>query len=579
MIRPGRATRKAGAVLDPTPDRPWLGAYPPGVPADIEVPDLPVTELLERAAWDLPNRVAVDFRGRRTTYAELEDAVDRAAQVLRERGVGRGDRVALVLPNCPQHVVAFFAVLRIGAAVVEHDPQVPARDLALRLRQLGDPVLVAWDRVAAPLDEALREADGRDVGPALAVRLRHALPLSRRLAHDLPLPDARRARARLAGPVPQGWDDWDLAVAAALPVTTVGPGVHPDDPAVMLPGDPTAGAAVLSHRNLRAAVEQALAWTPALARGRETVLAALPLSHSCGLTLTLGHAVALAATLVLPTGPGASEVMGAVRRTRATVLLGTPTMITQLTAAAESRRDALASLRYGFSGGAALAPDVAALWERLSGGVLVEGYGTTRAAAVTAANPVSAARRLGTVGVPLPSTEARVVDPDAPTVPRRPGEVGELLVRGPQVPGARVGADDAPPVVLSDGWLRTGEVAVMSGDGYVTLVDPLSDVVRLAGSTVYPSEVEEVLREHPGVADAAVVGLGGDAAPDHSDRVAAVIVPTSGHRPDLAQLRAWAGERLADHQVPAVVRVVEAVPRDGTGRVRRRAAARLLDGD
>jgi long-chain acyl-CoA synthetase len=568
-------------VPEPTADRPWLAAYPPGVPADAEVPDRPVTDLLERAARDLPGRVAVDFRGRRTTYAELAYAVDRAAQVLRERGTGRGDRVALALPACPQHVVAFHAVLRTGAAVVEHDPLVPPAELAERLRRDGDPVVVAWDRLAARLGAA-RRGTGGGPGPALAVRLRHALPLHRRLVLGLPRPGARSARGPAA--VPPGWEDWDLAVAAASPVTTVGPGPRPDDPAVVLPGEPddgAPGAVVLSHRNLRAAVEQALAWTPGLRWGRETVLAALPLSHVCGLTLGLGHAAALAATLVLPSGTDAGQVLADVRRTRATVLLALPPVIAGLTAAAEGRHEALVSLRHGFTGGRPLPADVAALWERLSGSVLVEGLGTARAAAVTVANPPSPARRLGTVGVPLPSTEARVVDPDAPSVPRRPGEAGELLLRGPQVPTARVGADDAPPVVLADGWLRTGQVAVMSGDGFLTVVDPLSDVVRVAGSTVYPSEVEEVLREHPGVADAAVVGIGGHAGPDGTPgaaRVAAAIVPAAGHRPDPGELRAWAGERLAGHQVPSVVRLVAALPRDRVGALRRGAAARLLDG-
>ncbi|MGF1664014.1 MAG: AMP-binding protein, partial [Kineosporiaceae bacterium] len=403
------------------------------------------------------------------------------------------------------------------------------------------------------------------------------LPLRRRLRLDVAVAGTRRARE--PAPAPPDWEDWDLAVAAARPVTTVGPGPRPDDPAVVLrAGDGPWTAVVLSHRNLRAAVEQARAWTPGLRFGRETVLATLPLSHACGLALGLGHAAALAATLVLPSGPGVAELVADLRRSRATVLLGLPTTITALTAAAERRPGALASLRYAFSGGAALPADVAALWERLSGGVLVEGYGAAGSAPVTVANPASPARRLGTVGVPLPSTEARVVDPDAPSVPRRPGEAGELLLRGPQVPTARVGPDDTSPAVLAGGWLRTGEVAVMSGDGYLTLVDPLSDVLRVSGSTVYPSEVEEVLREHPGVTDVAIVGLGGDAGTAGPARLAAAVVPAPGSPPDCGQLRSWAAQRLADHQVPADVRIVDALPRDPAGRLRRRAAARLIDG-
>jgi long-chain acyl-CoA synthetase len=304
------------------------------------------------------------------------------------------------------------------------------------------------------------------------------------------------------------------------------------------------------------------------------VLAALPLFHAYGLTLCLGYAVATAATLVLLPRFDAREALATVRRTGTTFVPGVPTMFARLAEAAEQQGVDLPSVRYGFSGAAPLPPDVAALWERLSGGVLVEGYGMTESSPVTVGNPASPARRLGTIGVPLPSTEARVVDPEVPSAVRRPGEAGELLVRGPQVFDGYADADqESDAVLLPGGWLRTGDVVVMSGDGYLTLVDRLKEVVLVGGFTVYPSEVEEILREHPDVADAAVVGVAGD---DGAERVAAAVVAAPGRRPDPGELRAWARGQLAGYQTPTVVRVVDSLPRDVVGKLRRREAARLL---
>jgi long-chain acyl-CoA synthetase len=455
-------------VPEPTPDRPWLAAYPSGVPADVEVPDRPLTDLLDRAAGDLPDRVALDFLGRRTTYADLDRAVDRAAQVLRDRGVGRGDQVALALPTCPQHVVASYAALRAGASVVEHDPWGAAPVLATGLLRHRARVLVAWDRIAAALDAALRAAGG---GPPhrLAVRVPDALPWHQRTALGRP-GRGRRGGLAAARAVPEDWASWGPAVAGARPSTTVGPGPRPDDPAVLLPTGGASGEprlAVLSHRHLRVQVAQWLAWAPTLRRGRETVLSALPLWHASGLTAALGFAVAAAATLVLLPRADPATTLAAIRRTRATVVTGVPAMFAGLVDAAEHRPADLASVRFGLSGAAAMPEEVAALWERLTGGLLVEGYASTEYSPVTLANPLSPGRRLGTVGVPLPSTEARIADPDAPDLQRRPGEVGELLVRGPQVPASYA---DGTASLLPDGWLRTGDAAVMSGDGYVTLL-------------------------------------------------------------------------------------------------------------
>ncbi|SCG16934.1 long-chain acyl-CoA synthetase [Micromonospora echinofusca] len=559
--------------MDLSAERPWLRSYAPGVPATVTPSDESLVDLLRDAARRFGPRVALDFFGATTTYADLDDQVGRAAEALRRLGVGRGDRVALVLPNCPQHVVAFYAVLRLGAVVVEHNPLYTPQELTHQLADHGARVAVVWDKVAP----SVRGAVGATaVETVLAVDLTRALPRRKRWALRLPLARARATRAAMTGPAP-GALSWERLVAEAGPLAAAHPAPGPDDTALLQYTGGTTGTpkgAILTHRNLRTNAAQGRAWVPGLRDGEETVYAVLPLFHAYGLTLCLTFSVGIGATLVLFPRFDLDQTLDAVRRRPPTFLPAVPPIYEKLATTARERGVDLSSARYAISGAMALPPATVELWESVTGGLLVEGYGMTETSPVALGNPVSPARRPGTVGVPFPSTDIRIVDPEDPSRERAPGEAGELLIRGPQVfAGYWNRPAETAAALLPDGWLRTGDVVVADADGFVSVVDRIKELIITGGFNVYPSEVEDALRRVPGIRDAAVVGLPGA----HGEEVVAAVVADEGAEPDEAGVRAACRQHLAGYKVPRRVVVVEDLPRSQIGKIlRREVRDRLL---
>lgn len=563
--------------MDLSAERPWLRSYAPGVPATVAPSDESLVDLLRGAARRFGPRIALDFFGATTTYADLDEQVGRGAEALRRLGVGRGDRVALVLPNCPQHVVAFYAVLRLGAVVVEHNPLYTAQELTRQLADHGARVAVVWDKVA----HLVRDSAGATaVETVVAVDLTRALPRRKRWALRLPLARARATRAAMTGPAP-GALSWERLVAEAGPLAAAHPAPGPDDTALLQYTGGTTGTpkgAILSHRNLRTNAAQGRAWVPGLRDGEETVYAVLPLFHAYGLTLCLTFSVGIGATLVLFPRFDLDQTLAAVRRRPPTFLPAVPPIYEKLATTARERGIDLSSARFAISGAMALPTATVELWESVTGGLLVEGYGMTETSPVALGNPVSPARRPGTVGVPFPSTDIRIVDPEDPSRDRAPGEAGELLIRGPQVfAGYWNRPAETAAALLPDGWLRTGDVVVADADGFVSVVDRIKELIITGGFNVYPSEVEDALRRVPGVRDAAVVGLPGEHGGE--EVVGAVVLDEGAEPPDEASLRAACRRHLAGYKVPRRVVVVEDLPRSQIGKVLRREVRNRLLAD
>ncbi len=559
-----------------TAGRPWLSSYAEGVPAEVDVPDGSLVDLLGEAARRFGPRVALDFYGATTTYAELEAQVSRSASALAGLGVRAGDRVGLVLPNCPQHVVAFYAALRLGAVVVEHNPLYTKAELTHQLADHGARVVVVWDKVV-PAVTAGRP--GTAVETVVSVDLTSALPRLKRLALRLPLAKARATRAAMSAPAPDA-TPWERLVASAAPLPAGHPRPLAGDTALLQYTGGTTGrpkGAVLSHRNLLANATQGRVWVPGLRDGEETIYAVLPLFHAYGLTLCLTFAMSIGATLVLFPRFDVEAVLAAVSRRAPTFLPAVPPIYRALATQARERGMDLTSIRYGISGAMSLPPAVVDSWEQVTGGLLVEGYGMTETSPITLGNPVSDARRPGTVGVPFPSTEIRIVDPDDPSVERGPGEPGELLVRGPQVfSGYWQRPEETAEVLLADGWLRTGDVVTMSPDGFVTVVDRIKELIITGGFNVYPSEVEDALRRLDGVADAAAVGMPG---PDGGEQVVAAVVVEEGATLDPDEVRRGSRTHLAGYKVPTRVVLVQELPRSLIGKVLRREVRDQLSQD
>ncbi|HVB42830.1 MAG TPA: long-chain-fatty-acid--CoA ligase [Streptosporangiaceae bacterium] len=550
--------------MDIGSDRPWAGSYAPGVPLDIEIPDESLVDMLEKSVRRFGSGTALDFFGAATSYGQLGGQVAQAAEGLRRLGVQAGDRVALVLPNCPQHVVAFYAVLRLGAVVVEHNPLYTSDELSYQLGDHRPRVIVAWDKLAPMLADIARRCGAETV---LAVNLPSALPRLRRWALRLPLPKARRTRDALTGRAPD-IPSWERMVAQSPPLADEHPRPKPGDVALLQYTGGTTGkpkAAVLTHRNLRANAAQGQAWVPGLAEGHEVIYAVLPLFHAYGLTLCLTFAVGIGATLVLLPRFDVDLTLAAQRRRPATFLPAVPPIYERLATAARERGTDLTSIRHAISGAMSLPEHTAELWKSVTGSELMEGYGMTETSPVALGNPFGTPRRHGAVGVPFPSTQARVVNQDDPTIAVAPGQPGELLLHGPQVfSGYWERPEETAKVVLADGWIRTGDIVVMDDDGFFTIVDRIKELVITGGFNVYPSEVEDALRQVRGIANAAVVGL----PSSHSgEEVAAAVVLEPGATLDEDAVRAACKERLASYKVPRRVFTVDELPTSMIGKV------------
>lgn len=554
--------------VNPHESRPWLASYADDVPAEIEDPTQTLPEMMSASIATFGRRPALEFFGAVTTYRELGEQILRAAEGLRRLGVHKGDRVALVLPNCPQHVVAFYAALRLGAIVVEHNPLYTARELRHQFEDHGAKVAIVWDKTVDTIADFPTDLRVEHI---VSVDLTEAMPASQRLLLRLPVPKARASRAKLtATPKTRRALAWKKLVDHR-PLSRRVDGPTLGDTALLqytsgTTGDPK--GAILTHANLRANAMQGRAWVPGLVDGKETFYGVLPLFHAYGMTLCLTFAMSIGAKLVLFPTFDLGLVTKAARTSPPTFLPAVPPIYDQLARAASRGTIDLSTVRFAISGAMSLPVATVQRWEEATGGLLVEGYGMTESSPVALGNPMGRSRRPGTVGVPFPSTEIRVVDPADTDVDMPVGERGELLIRGPQVFQGYWGrSGDTADVLLADGWLRTGDIAEVSTDGFVTIVDRLKELIITGGFNVSPSEVEDALEAHPDVAAAAVVGLPRSSG---GEEVAAAVVLRDGATLDAGALRDFCRTRLTPYKVPKRIVAVDELPRSLIGKVLRR---------
>ena len=549
----------------PETPTPWLDNYPPGVPEHVELPKASLAGLLEDAARDFPHAPALHFEGRTISYAQLHQQARRFPGVLAGLGVGRGTKVGLILPNCPQAVVALFGALRLGATVVQNNPLYTERELGHQLADAEVEVLVCldltYDRVKALRSRtSIREVIVTSVLDELS-------GLKRRLA-----PYTKKGKAASAGigkdePV-RRWRE-ALASAPAAPELVEVDADH--DLALLQYTGGTTGVSkgvMLSHANLRANVEQVRAWFPDADPGREVMMAVLPFFHVYGLTVCLLLGLRLGAALVLLPRFDLDGVLAEVDKYRPTLFPGVPTMYVAINNAVEKGGHDLSSIKACLSGAAALPLEVAERFERFSGGRLVEGYGLSETSPVAIANPIYGKRKAGTIGMPIPDTLARVADPDDPSLTMPAGEKGELALAGPQVMRAYWNRPDETAQVLRDGWLLTGDMAVMDEEGYFSIVDRKKELIIAGGYNIYPREVEEVLYEHPKILEVCVAGV-----PDsyRGEIVKAFVVLRSGEQASTEEIREFAKTRLAAYKVPRAVEFRDELPKTLIGKVLRRA--------
>jgi long-chain acyl-CoA synthetase len=541
----------------------WVSAYEPGIPATLQYPAVPLHHLLSASAGTYPTRPALDFYGRRVTYQELDRAAIRFANALAGLGVRKGDRVAVMLPNVPQAVIAYYGALKLGAVVVQVNPLYVEREIEQQVRDAGARVLVALD-LFFPRIEPIRTRAGLEA--VIVTSVRDALPWY--LAWLYPLKAWREGTSVCVPKAPPVYDFQSLVASASEEAPRVE--VAPDDLALLQYTGGTTGVpkgVMLTHRNLVANTLQCRAWMPSLRDGAEVFLGVIPFFHVYGMTACMNLAIATGGLIVLLPRFATKDVLAAIVKSRATIFMGVQAMYVAINNFPDVRRYNLSSIRICISGAGPLHVEVQERFEALTGGKVVEGFGLSEASPVTHVNPIFGRRKKGTIGLPLPDTEAKVMDVDTGTREMPMGEAGELVIRGPQVMAGYWGRPDETAGVLRNGWLYTGDIATIDAEGYFTVVDRKKDMIKTKGENVYPRDIEEVLFRHPKVKDAVVVGV-----PDEfmGEMIKAYLVLRDGETATEDEIVAFCGRELAKFKVPKAVEFRQELPRTMVGKVLRR---------
>jgi long-chain acyl-CoA synthetase len=557
----------ASAPMTEQRHAPWLAAYDPGVPAEIDLPDEPLHAALSVAAQRYPERIAIRFLGRSITYRELDAQTNRFANALIALGVHQGDRVALLMPNCPQMVIAYYGGLRAGAVMVPTSPLYVESELEHQLADAEVSVIVClsalFGKVQAvrPRLPALQHVIVTNIKDFFPTRLRVLFTLSkeRKDGHRVSLPT-------------DGKTYWMNRLLRRARATHPGVSVTAQDLALLQYTGGTTGVAkgaMLTHRNLVANALQVRAWLGTLASpdGRDIVMGVLPLFHIYAMTIVMNFSIRGGGTMVLQPRFVLDDLLKGIDRERPHFLPGVPTIYMAINHAPHLSRYNLRSLKGAISGAAPLPREVQAQFEALTGAQLVEGYGLTEASPVTHCVPLSGEHRAGSIGVPVPSTDAAIFDQETGSTRLGPGEVGELAVRGPQVMQGYWKRPQDTAQVLRDGWLLTGDVACMDADGYFSVVDRKKDMIITGGMNVYPRDVEEPLYQHPKIKEAVAVGL-----PDErwGEAVKVYIVLRDGQAATEQEIVDYCHSRMARYKVPKYVEFRAELPKSLVGKVLRR---------
>lgn len=551
--------REAGL---PPAEFPWLQHYATGVPSQLAYPNQSLGWLLEQAAQRFPGRTAFHYYNEHQTYSELLDKAIRLAGVLIREGLQPGDRVGVLFPNLPETLITLFAIWFAGGVVVSLSPLMVAEEIQRLLAATDCRKVVTLD-VLSPL-----VCEGPYI-PDLVIVSSLAGRISR--LEQLGYAWVRFQRLGFGAACPQTRVlEFDKAIKSA-PQAAPFPSVSPDAPAFVLPTGGTTGtpkAVTLSHRNLLCQGWQLTHWSRC-GHGEETILAMLPFFHSYGLSTSVIMGFALGATLILHHRFRPQSAVRLMEKKRPTIFPAVPAMLSVLNSKVLRHGSYdLKSLRKVISGGAALSQAISDEFQSHTGAQIVEGYGLSEASPVTHCGPVNGAVISGTIGLPLPDTDARIVDRETGLITLPPGEVGELKVRGPQVMTGYWHDPMATERVLRDGWLYTGDLATCDQKGYFRIVDRIKDLIITSGFNVYPGDVEDVLRTYPGVKDVAVVG---DPDDERGEIVHAILVMDAVRKFNHSDFDDFCHKKLAAYKRPRRIDVqAEDLPRNFLGKVLRR---------
>ena len=546
-------------------ERLWTAHYDADVPSTLSYPDVIVPDLLLAAAKDYSNRPALRYYGAAISYAELDGLTTRFAHALTHLREGARGVVGIMLPNLPQTVIAYFGTLKAGASVTPINPLYVEQEIAHQVADAGCDTIIALPQFYARIAPLVGRTCLKRViltGPE------EYLPWLKRLLYPWV---KRKERQRDSVPLSAAAIPWCMLMKHPLEKRMVR--VSPDDVALLQYTGGTTGTpkgVMLTHRNLVANTLQCCHWMPSLRKGEEKFLAVLPFFHVYGMSACQNLSVSVAGCLTLLPRFQVGEVLKTVEQDQITVFPGIPAMYSAINNYQHLERHNLRSIRLCISGAGPLHSDVQRRFETLTGARLVEGYGLTEASPVTHVNPIHPAegqRRRRSIGLPLADTDVAIRDVETGQRDLPVGEVGELVIRGPQVMQGYWNRPEETQQVLRDGWLYTGDMARMDSDGFFYIEDRKKDMIKSGGENVYPREVEEVLCRHPKVKEAVVVGI---PLGLRGELIKAYVVLVEGEQASAAELLDHCRKELAKFKIPKKIEFRSALPKTIVGKVLRR---------
>ncbi|HET7579044.1 MAG TPA: long-chain fatty acid--CoA ligase [Bacillales bacterium] len=525
--------------------KPWLKHYPGDIQTEIEIPDITLPQLIKQSVERFPDHEALSFYGMTMSYKELALQIVRMASAFQQAGVQKGDRVAIMLPNCPQYVISYFATLEVGAIVTQVNPMYVERELETLLNDSGAETIVIYDAV---------------------------YPIFKKIQAKTPVKHAIVVSLKPGDPSFEPAQSFEAFLATGNDEVREPKMDSADDVAVLQYTGGTTGrskGAMLTHRNLVANVLQAAEYFKQNTEfGKERILTVLPLFHVFGMTTCMNYGLYLGAKLLLLPRFELDEVLKTIKAEQPTYFPGVPTMYVAIANHPEAEKYNIESIRTCNSGGSAMPVEVMKKYEAKTGAQVLEGYGLSETSPVTHVNPGFGERKPGSIGIPVPSTDYKIVDIETGKKEVPAGEEGEIIIRGPQVMKGYWNMPEESEKALRDGWLYTGDIARMDEDGYAYIVDRKKDLIIASGYNIYPREIEEVLYLHPDVVEAAVVGV---ADPYRGETVKAVVVLKDGKTAESQDLISHCQKYLAAYKVPKLVEFWEELPKSTVGKILRRA--------
>jgi long-chain acyl-CoA synthetase len=547
-------------MISPEPAYPWLAHYPRGIDWHTQLSGRPLYTILDDAAGSWPENIALEFFGKTYTYARLREMVNRIARGLHEIGVGKGTKVGLFLPNCPQFVMAYFAILKTGATVVNFNPLYSEKEISHQLQDADVEVMFTVNLANIYPKLAPFIGKGR-LRKVVGCKFEEAMPLTKRALF-------MAAKAKDIIHYPR--DEYHVLLNELLqyPDLIVPPKLDPErDIAVLQYTGGTTGVpkgAVLTHSNLYINTIQCTLWMHGLEPGREKMLAILPFFHVFAMTVAMNLAIYNGLEIIIHPRFDLKRVLDDIDKKRPTLVPGVSTLYATINNYKQLDRYDLTSIKMCISGGGPLPVDVKEQFEKITQCKLVEGYGLTESSPVVSCNPLFAENRTGTIGLPLPGTIIEIVSLEDGKTVVAPGEIGEVCIRGPQVMLGYYNKPEETAKVLKNGRLHTGDIGKMDEKGYFQIVDRLKEMIIVGGYNVYPRNIEEVLYAHEAVAECAVVGL------KHGTRgetIKAYIVLKEGMKAEESGMKEYMRSRMSAYAVPHYVEFRESLPKSPVGKI------------